>query len=128
MKYSKQRELILNTVLENPIHPTADQVYHLLKINHPNLSLGTVYRNLNLLAQTGEIVKLAMEGGPDRFDGRLNDHFHLKCRVCGNVIDIEENHLHELLSQAVDRIQGHKVDAVKVLFEGVCTDCLEDKN
>ena len=69
MKYSRQREIILNTVMENPVHPTADMVYSILREENPNISLGTVYRNLNYLAAEGIIRKITMPEGCDRFDG-----------------------------------------------------------
>ena len=72
MNYSKQRELVLQAVLENPIHPTADGVYQQVRQQNPRISLGTVYRNLNFLAEMGMIRKISMPVGSDRFDGRLD--------------------------------------------------------
>ena len=69
MRYSKQRELILNTVLQNKIHPTADDVYKLLRDEYPGLSLGTVYRNLNFLAEHDMLKKINVPNGSDCFDG-----------------------------------------------------------
>ena len=128
MKYSRQRELILNTVLSHPIHPTADELYNKLKENFPNLSLGTVYRNLNLLAEHGEIMKLKMEEGPDRYDGCTKEHFHMECRVCGKVIDLEISGLDQTFNKAVADVKEHKVEDIKVAFKGVCKDCFENIN
>ena len=77
MNYSKQRELVLQAVLENPIHPTADGVYQQVRQQNPRISLGTVYRNLNFLAEMGMIRKISMPVGSDRFDGRLDQHDHM---------------------------------------------------
>ena len=77
MKYSKQRELIYEAVLQNPVHPTADNVYTLIREENPNVSLGTVYRNLNLLSDNGLLRKIAMPNAPDRFDGRIDEHYHM---------------------------------------------------
>lgn len=68
-KYSRQRELIYKTVMENKVHPTAEFVYNYLKKDNPQLSLGTVYRNLQQLSDNGEINRLSIPNQPDRFDG-----------------------------------------------------------
>ena len=88
MKYSKQREMIHNCVKDNPCHLTADAIYEMLKKDHPNLSLGTVYRNLSQLAEHDMIKKVSIPGYPDRFDGTLEDHFHFICLECGEVKDL----------------------------------------
>ena len=87
MVYSKQRELILKTVLENRIHPTADMVFSLLKPEYPSLSLATVYRNLNLLAENGLLVRIPVPGGADHFDGTLSPHYHMICEKCDRMVD-----------------------------------------
>jgi Fur family peroxide stress response transcriptional regulator len=85
MKYSRQRELIRQTVLESEEHLTAEQVYERLKPENTTLSLGTVYRNLNLLAEQGNINRIPVPGGADRYD-RINDgHQHMICRCCGSI-------------------------------------------
>ncbi|HBG5528652.1 TPA: transcriptional repressor, partial [Clostridioides difficile] len=105
MKFSKQRELILNEILNNPVHPTADYLYENLKKDNPNLSLGTVYRNLAQLTEHGFIRKVSIPGYPDRFDGRIDNHYHIICEVCGEVYDLESevlNNLQELISEETD--------------------------
>ncbi|HBH3043835.1 TPA: transcriptional repressor, partial [Clostridioides difficile] len=100
MKFSKQRELILNEILNNPVHPTADYLYENLKKDNPNLSLGTVYRNLAQLTEHGFIRKVSIPGNPDRFDGRIDNHYHIICEVCGEIYDLESevlNNLQELI-------------------------------
>ena len=77
MKYSKQRELIYNELLKNPVHPTAEILYQSLKPANPSLSLGTVYRNLGQLAENGIIVKISMPDAGDRYDGNTKAHHHL---------------------------------------------------
>ena len=79
MNYSKQRELVFQTVLQNPIHPTADAVYEQVRRENPKISLGTVYRNLNFLSEMGMLRKISMPVGSDRFDGRLDEHYHMAC-------------------------------------------------
>lgn len=127
MKYSKQRELIENTVKENHIHPSADEVYTLLKPNNPSLSLGTVYRNLNLLAQNGNINKIPMTNGCDRFDGNLHKHYHIICDICGKIFDIELSLLNEL-SEKVKTQTGIEVSAHQLTINGLCQNCQKNAN
>ena len=126
MKYSKQREVIFQTVCKNPIHPTADQVYGMLKTEHPNLSLGTVYRNLNLLAEHGLLRRIPVAGGGDRFDGRLDDHHHMLCLECGQVVDCELPILNEI-NRHIHQQTGFTVTRQDLFLRGYCKDCTNYK-
>ena len=106
MKFSKQREMILNQVMNFPVHPTADQVYTALKADNPNLSLGTVYRNLNLLSEMGMLMKIRIADGSDRFDGRTDKHYHMVCDKCSRVFDVELDELDTLKAIISDKY-GH---------------------
>ncbi|MCJ0074942.1 transcriptional repressor [Clostridioides difficile] len=122
MKFSKQRELILNEILNNPVHPTADYLYENLKKDNPNLSLGTVYRNLAQLTEHGFIRKVSIPGYPDRFDGRIDNQYHIICEVCGEVYDLESevlNNLQELISDETDI----KITSYNISFKGICNNC-----
>lgn len=89
MKYSKQRELILNIIRENPVHPTANQVWQKAAEKMPTLGIATVYRNLNALSEAGEIRRIpGEEGAPDRFDGMVCEHYHMRCSACGRIFDL----------------------------------------
>lgn len=90
MRNSKQRELIFEAVQQNLCHPSADYIYNFLKKDHPNLSLATVYRNLNKLADMGVIQKIEVPNGSDRFDAIMSTHIHAMCTQCGEVFDIPE--------------------------------------
>lgn len=127
MKYSKQRELILKTVRENRVHPTADYVYHFLKKDHPNLSLGTVYRNLNLLSENGDIRKICIPNARDRFDGRMDRHYHMVCQECAEVFDIELNCLSKLEEEISSRTD-FIVHGYDVIITGVCYTCQHKLN
>lgn len=129
MKFSKQRELILNTIIENNIHPTADFIYQHLKNENPNLSLGTVYRNLAQLVDHGFIRKVSIPGYPDRFDGYLKDHHHLICEKCREVYDIESYTLNNLDS-IVSKETGLEITSSNISFKGICNNCksLNNKN
>ena len=87
LKYSRQRESIKEFLMTRRDHPTADVVYDNMKIIYPNISLGTVYRNLSLLSDIGEIRKLSNFGGADHFDGNTEPHSHFMCTECGCVQD-----------------------------------------
>ena len=122
MKFSKQREMILNQVKMFAVHPTADQVYTALKAENPNLSLGTVYRNLNLLSEMGELLKIRIADGSDRFDGRTDRHYHMVCDKCSRVFDVELSEL-DGLNDTVSQKYGHKLTMVTLNLNGVCCEC-----
>ncbi|OFZ54045.1 MAG: hypothetical protein A2328_02895, partial [Bdellovibrionales bacterium RIFOXYB2_FULL_36_6] len=85
---TKQRQIILNILRSLHSHPTADDLYMLARKEMPNISLGTVYRNLNLLAEKGDIIAIQHAGQRKRFDGNHNPHYHFKCLSCGGVYDL----------------------------------------
>lgn len=86
-RFSKQREMIYRAVAESREHPTAEMVYQWLKPANPNLSLGTVYRNLNLLSEEGILIRMPFP--VERYDACTEPHNHLRCEDCGRVIDLE---------------------------------------
>lgn len=122
MVYSKQRELILKTVLMHRIHPTADAVFALLKPEHPELSLATVYRNLNQLAKGGLLQKVAVPSGADHFDGTLEPHYHMICEECGAMVDIPSEYVPEFDAEVGERT-GCRINSHTILFYGVCKQC-----
>lgn len=123
LKYSRQRESIKNFLIDRYDHPTAETVYLGIKEEFPNISLGTVYRNLSLLADIGEILKISTGTGPDRFDGNPNPHYHFFCKECGSVLDLEMDSI-----EHVNVIAGHKfageIEGSITHFYGKCPDCL----
>ena len=88
MIYSRQREIILNTLRTNPVHPTTDELHEMVKGQDPNISIATVYRNLNQLAAAGKVFKISNPNGADRFDGNIVHHNHAVCSCCGRMFDI----------------------------------------
>ena len=88
LKYSRQRESIKACLMNRKDHPTADALYTSIREEFPNISLGTVYRNLNLLVELGEIQKFSCVDGTDHFDYITSPHYHFVCRHCGKIIDI----------------------------------------
>lgn len=124
IKYSRQRESIKNYLMNSREHPTADMVYMHIREEFPNISLGTVYRNLALLTDLGEIRKLTSADGADRFDGNPEPHYHFICRNCHCVKDLEMesiDHIDVIAGQNfAGRIEGHVTH-----FYGVCEDCIK---
>lgn len=124
MKYSRQRELIRETLLHGKPHPTADEIYTQLKPILPDLSLGTVYRNLGQLVERGEAIKLTMPGGSDRFDATLHEHGHIRCACCGQIFDCTLPPL-DAFDRAVEVETGMTVCAHQILLTGICASCAE---
>lgn len=122
MKYSKQRELILSTIVEHPTHPTADEVYTSLKGENPNLSIGTVYRNLNMLSDIGSLLKIKISNGSDRFDGRTDSHYHMICNKCGKVFDVELAMMKNLEKDVFEE-KGYVITSFDIILRGLCCDC-----
>ena len=104
IKRSRQREAIRQCLTGRYDHPTAETVYMSIKDEFPNISLGTVYRNLSLLSDLGEIQKITVSGGPDRFDGNPAPHYHFSCRECGCVMDLDMPSQEQLNQIAAERL------------------------
>lgn len=127
VKFSRQREAIKMYLTHTKEHPTADMVYLNIREKFPNISLGTVYRNLNFLVDQGEIVKLTCGDGSDHFDGTITPHYHFICKECGKVIDLEMGSLDHINTLAAVNFNG-RIDGHTTLFYGVCSDCLKVKD
>ena len=117
MRYSKQRELVMQTVQNLCDHPTAEEIYDAAVKECPGLSLGTVYRNLNSLVDAGRVRRVSIPGKADRFDHTLPWHSHLYCTVCGSVTDAEVDE--KQVMKLVKNQKGHVQDCAVVLI-GVC--------
>lgn len=129
MKYSKQRSLILDIVRANPVHPTAEWVYEQARKEMPSIGIATVYRNLNALADMGEIGRIVSADGADRFDSNLEEHYHLQCRACGRLVDLrmkDPQRASELRKTILDAfgIEDEDVAITTTLLKGVCNDCM----
>lgn len=122
LKYSRQREAIKEFLNSRCDHPTADTVYENIREVYPNISLGTVYRNLSLLVSIGEVMKITAPNGPDRFDARTNPHNHFICKNCHSVIDLEMEETNDLLKLAAERFDG-QIDSHTTHFFGLCKNC-----
>lgn len=123
LKYSRQREMIKTCLMNRHDHPTADTLYMNIREEFPNISLGTVYRNLNLLVDLGEIRKLSCGNGPDRFDADIHPHYHFVCRKCGQVQDLSMETSGQLTAAAQQHCKG-QIDSHITYFYGVCEACM----
>lgn len=122
LRYSKQRDLILKLLQSVTSHPTADWIYNELKQANPNLSLATVYRNLNLLSSTGVILKLDVGDGTDHYDATTAQHSHFFCEHCRRVIDINVPSALVLQAEA-EKYNDISVSNTALIFYGLCKNC-----
>ena len=120
-RFSKQRELVLRTVKANLIHPTALEVYGMTREVDPTISMGTVYRNLNLLAEQGKILRIKVPGGADRYDGIIEPHNHAVCTKCGMVMDY--TYSFDDMSRSLEK-SGFKCEELNITVRGTCKNCL----
>ena len=121
-KNSKKRQVILEALAATTAHPTAQELYQQLKPDYPDLSLGTVYRNLSLFSEQGDVMSVGVFRGQERFDARTEPHAHLHCVQCGRVIDVPLPFDAQLDDKASEQI-GWDVTSHYTIFEGLCPDC-----
>lgn len=122
LKKSRKRERILEVIRGTTSHPTAEWVYRKLKDEMPELSLGTVYRNLEQLTENGELMKLP--GDTARYDGNTKAHHHMTCEVCGSVFDLPipfDENLASSLAKGTDFL----IKSYTIEFRGICPNCKE---
>jgi len=126
LKYSRQRESIKNCLMNRTDHPTADALYLSIREEFPNISLGTVYRNLNLLVELGEIVRFTCGDGSEHFDFTTDQHYHFVCKTCGKIHDLPVSMVRETDEFFTEPVPG-RVDTHALFFYGECADCLNAK-
>jgi Fur family peroxide stress response transcriptional regulator len=121
-KYSRKREAILKAIQSTTCHPTAQWVYEKLKPRIPDLSLGTVYRNIKLFRREGKLISVGVVNGEERFDGFTAPHPHCVCERCGRVFDLSCPGETELAPLAKSLV-GFAADLRKTVFYGICPEC-----
>ncbi len=123
-KFSRQRQLIKEFLITRKDHPTADIVYQNVRMQNPNISLGTVYRNLTRLAENGEIIRLNVGDGSDHFDADISPHYHFVCCECGSVTDLDADpdQIDALNALAAEGFEGHVAGHI-TYFYGTCQNC-----
>ena len=123
-KHFKKREAILNCLRSTTSHPTAEWVHAQLKAEYPDISLGTVYRNLALFKEQGLVISVGTVNGVERFDADTEPHVHFICRSCHKVDDLPGMIIPESLTAEVDRHTGGRTEACSLSFTGTCRECL----
>lgn len=126
--FSRKRMLILKTLQGCEHHPTADWIYDQLKPNYPNLSLGTVYRNLKQFCETGKAVSVGVINGQEHFDADVSPHSHMVCDDCAVVLDIYKDFFDEDALDKVSDETGMELYSASVLFRGLCPSCSKKRD
>ena len=124
---SKQRQLVLEAVRSTHCHPTAEEVFQMVREKNSTISLGTVYRNLNLLAEMGEILKLDLGVESDHFDGTSQEHGHLVCTNCGGIEDLPCD-LSTSIRQMMEHQLKREMDTIYLTVTGLCKECSSGHN
>lgn len=130
IRWTRQREAVLETIRQTEKHLTAQEIYHRVRQRLPGIAYGTIYNSLAYLREAGLVREVKLGDGPVLYDKRTDRHDHLRCRRCGAVLDYQVPHLAKLLT-LVRQETGFQVESAHVLIEGLCSDCqgsLEDDN
>lgn len=120
---SKQKQMVLDTVRARCDHPTADQIYLDVRGKDDKISRGTVYRNLGVLAEGGEITNVKVSAA-DRYDLRVGRHYHIICTECGRVVDAPIEYK-EGYDEEIEAETGFRINRHRLIFEGLCPECIE---
>lgn len=125
IRLTTQRQIILEELAKVKTHPTASELYDMVRKRLSRIGLGTVYRNLELMADSGMILKIEVGGTQKRFDATTDDHYHIRCSACGRVDDIDVPVIRDLASLAAAttsyQILGHHIE-----FTGICSSCQKE--
>lgn len=124
--YSRQREAVLNVLCSTKTHPTAAWIYENVRLVIPNISLGTVYRNLTVLEQEGIIRKIPVGDNHEHFDGDTSEHSHFYCKSCQQITDIPLDTSDAC--KKVEQTEGVEIESATYTFVGICKNCLKAKN
>ena len=127
-KNFRKRNAIYDCLMASKSHPSAEAIYTQLKAEIPDLSLATVYRNLHLFKEQGQIISVATVNGVERFDGNTAPHVHFICTECNAVIDLEELAVPQSLTTAAEKSVGGKVAECQLSFTGTCKHSINKLN
>ena len=126
IRLTTQRQIIMEELAKVKSHPTANDLYDIVRKRLPRIGLGTVYRNLEVMADNGLVLKLEVGGTQKRFDAITNPHYHIRCYCCGKVENVEVAVTDDLVTAATDncryQVLGHLVE-----FTGVCPECQQSQ-
>ena len=121
-RYTKQKEAVLKILRNTKAHPTANQIYDDVRQDIPDISKGTVYRNLQVLAEDGAISVLIIHGTQSRYEIKQQGHYHFRCEKCGRVFDLDEP-VDKDFDEKISRKTGFSVSYHQTEFRGLCKDC-----
>ena len=124
LKYSRQRQAVWDFIRERHDHPTASTVYEGVRQIYPNISLGTVYRNLMLLKDMGKLSTIEIGDNAIHFDPNISDHEHFVCRRCGSLADLDTYDLKAVRTRLASAAAGREIEAYSTLYYGICRNCL----
>jgi len=124
LRRTRQKEAILEVLIGTTSHPTADWIYNEVRKEIPNISLGTVYRNLRILCENGEILELDLCGTLSRFEAKRDNHYHFRCEKCYRVFDVDMP-VNKQIDRRVAHKTGFKVSYHRLEFRGLCKECQE---
>lgn len=122
-KHFRKRDAILSCLRQSKAHPSAETLFNQLKPQIPDLSMGTVYRNLTHFKEQGLVTSVATVKGVERFDANTDPHVHFICRECDAVIDLEDMQIPETLGQAAAQYSGSCIESCQLSFTGLCKAC-----
>ena len=126
-RYSKKRQAIIDCLMNTTTHPTADWIHRQLSPQYPDLSLGTVYRNLSQLKEAGVMQSIGVVNGHERFDYNTAPHTHMICNDCGSVSDVMGVELPESLINAAQAATGCSISGASLMLSGTCRCCRRDE-
>ena len=126
-KHSKKRDAILECLQERSDHPSADQIFRSLKAQRPELSLGTVYRNLGILVQDGVISSAGQVNGQERYEARTDPHPHFMCRRCNRLTDLDLPDLEKDVYDKIRKNMGYIPESHTLTIIGICSECAKDE-
>ena len=117
-----QRALTLKAVKELHCHATAEEIYNSVVSEYPSISRATVYRNLNDLAESGEIRRVEVSGSAEHFDHLCQDHYHVRCVKCEKIFDVDMAYMGDL-TKAIEDSHGFTFSGYELMFKGICPEC-----
>ncbi len=129
MNYSRQREIIFDTLRRHAVHPTAERLYNIIKGEQPdsNIGIATVYRNLRRMANSGSIKRISGLEEAEHFDHNTHTHYHFLCKKCNKVFDIDAKVAPEIIENT-QKETGFIIDSYDIVFHGICKECQAKEN
>ncbi len=126
-RMSVQRRVILEELRKVKSHPTADELYQIVRRKLPRVSLGTVYRNLELLTGNGDVTRIDT-GDQRRYDGNTHTHFHARCLQCGRLVDLPDQQAERIALPELGQAGNFEITGITLEFQGICHSCRNDGN